>query len=165
MEWPVRMQEPKSHERPIGFWIKAADRLLDDAIDALHARADFTRRRWQVLNAVARQGPCAPERIVEALHPMLCPDEITSELKVLADMRMVEISADRTTLTETGRGRLEALVRRQDGLRRRAVEGIDAEAYATTLSTLARIVANLSGLSGEPSGSGSRIRDANSRES
>ena len=39
--------------RPIGFWLKLVDRLLDERLD--ETLGDLTRRHWQVLN-VLQQG-------------------------------------------------------------------------------------------------------------
>lgn len=140
----MNTSNPNPGVRPIGFWIKAADRVLDAAVDAMHAEAGFTRRLWQVLNTIAAHAPCLPETIADALRPMLRADEIEPELQALADRKIVELSGGRLRLTEEGRGSLAELSRRQEALRRRVAEGIDADAYATTIATLARIVDNLS---------------------
>lgn len=130
--------------RPIGFWIKAADRALDRAVDDLHEREGLSRRLWQVMNAVAEDGPVAGGRIAAVLAPMLAEDEVATALAELESRALVGPAEGGLRLTAAGSSLLAALAARQEGLRSRVAAGIEPAAWATTVATLSRIVANLS---------------------
>jgi hypothetical protein len=39
-----------SPHRPIGYWLKEADRLITERVNAVQAANGVTRTQWQVLN-------------------------------------------------------------------------------------------------------------------
>ena len=41
--------------RPIGFWLKLVDRLIDDGFARTLEEHGVTRRQWQLLNVLSRQ--------------------------------------------------------------------------------------------------------------
>src|SRR3954451_17939799 len=43
-------------ERPIGWWVKRLDTLLEEALDSVVAGEGLTRRHWQVLHLLAGGG-------------------------------------------------------------------------------------------------------------
>jgi hypothetical protein len=61
--------------RPIGFWLKLVDRLLDERLGV--ALGDLTRRHWQVLNVV-QQGPVNQAGIDERVRPFLTAGATTT---------------------------------------------------------------------------------------
>src|SRR5918999_1264765 len=46
--------------RPLGFWLKLVDRLLDEGFERILAGAGLTRRHWQALTTL-QQGPATVE--------------------------------------------------------------------------------------------------------
>ena len=40
-------------ERPIGWWVKRLDTLLEEALDSVVAGEGLTRRHWQLLHSLA----------------------------------------------------------------------------------------------------------------
>jgi len=133
-----------SSNRPIGFWIKAADKALDDAIDTIHAAEDIARRGWQVMNTVARMEPVAPEAIVETFAPMANRPQILGEIEKLENDGLIGLAECRYRLTGEGRELHARLEARQAAFRRRAMANIDEDDHAAAIRCLERIVANLS---------------------
>ena len=43
-----------AEDRPLGYWLKQVDRLLDDAFDRVLRDEGVTRRHWHVLNVLRR---------------------------------------------------------------------------------------------------------------
>ncbi len=64
-------------ERPIGFWLKLVDRLIDDSFDATLGQAVLTRRHWQVL-AMLRNGPATLQQLDAETAPFLGSCERTT---------------------------------------------------------------------------------------
>ena len=42
-----------AEERPIGWWVRRLDALLEEAVDAVVTGEGLTRRHWQVLHSLA----------------------------------------------------------------------------------------------------------------
>ena len=129
-----------TERRPIGYWLKEVDRLLEDDFSQQLASERLTRRHWQVLNTLAA-GAASQAEIDGALEPFLTPHE-PSTAAVVADL------ADRGwvaghTLTAAGRAAHDAISDRVRANRRRLTEGVSAEEYATAVAVLERMADNL----------------------
>ena len=66
-----------AERRPIGFWLKLVDRLIDEGFDAVLGDAGLTRRHWQVLNLLQTE-PATLQRIDTQLAPFLRGAEATT---------------------------------------------------------------------------------------
>ncbi|MEU7531260.1 MarR family transcriptional regulator [Saccharothrix sp. NPDC042600] len=108
--------------KPIGYWLKHLDALIDAAFDNALAATDLTRRHWQLLNE-ARAGALPDDPLV--------PDLV--ERGWVADGR----------LTEAGEQTVHATASRVDGVRTTLMTGLTAEDYAATIATLEKMAANL----------------------
>jgi DNA-binding MarR family transcriptional regulator len=131
--------------RPIGYWLKHLDRLIEDAFERTLAAEGLTRRHWQVLN-VLRRGPAPPAEVAGALDPFLGDDPSAGETVTggLAARGWVRLLGDgRLELTGQGREGHAALGRRVEALRRRAARGVSEQEYASLIATLRRMAANL----------------------
>ena len=71
-------------QRPIGFWLKLVDRLIDDAFDAALGQAGLTRRHWQVLSLL-QEAPATVQQTDAQLAPFLDGDQPTTR-PVLDDL-------------------------------------------------------------------------------
>ena len=70
--------------RPIGFWLKLVDRLLDEGFDRLLGDRGLTRRHWQALTAL-QDGPATVGELDTRLAPFL-DDQEPSTRPVLDDL-------------------------------------------------------------------------------
>jgi DNA-binding MarR family transcriptional regulator len=130
-------------KRPIGFWIKAADRALDKRGDAIHARHGFSRRRWQVLSLIVQTEPVHTGDLVARLAPMMAEPAARDEIAVLAQRGIVTETSGRLATTPTGRALHDRLAAEQMAFRRQAMAGIADADYAAAVRTLERIVENI----------------------
>jgi hypothetical protein len=64
----VHVMTIPTDRRPIGFWLKLVDRLIDERLDG--TLGDLTRRHWQVLNVV-QQGQVDQREIDTRVRPFL----------------------------------------------------------------------------------------------
>jgi len=138
-------------QRPIGFWLKLVDRLIDERFDALLGQAGLTRRHWQVLNEL-ENGPATLRRLDAALAPFLDAEEPTTR-PVLEDLSargwVTWADQDRVALTEAGAAAHADLLAKVSANRRQAAAGISAEEYGATVDVLRRMAGNL-GWTSEP---------------
>lgn len=60
----------RDERRPIGYWLKHLDRLIEGNFERTLASDGLTRRHWQVLNTLST-GSRTEAEIVDALAPFL----------------------------------------------------------------------------------------------
>ncbi|MEU4290718.1 MarR family transcriptional regulator [Kribbella sp. NPDC026596] len=124
--------------KPIGWWLKEVDRLLEDSFERVLAADGLTRRQWQALNAAA-----GPESIAAALAPFLTGDP--AELAAVTDPLVERGWLSGDELTAAGLEALEALTAKVQALRRRVTAGVSDQEYGATVGVLRRMTENLRG--------------------
>ena len=132
-------------ERPIGYWLKAADRAITERVDAAQRADGVTRLQWQVLNTISEGTHRSRGQIVAALHMFLDEPSLDTVLTALrSNGWIVEDTGGDISLTGAGRQAHARILARQEEVRQRLMRGISADDYATVLEVLKRVVANLS---------------------
>ena len=63
--------------RPIGYWLKHLDRLIERSFESTLASEALTRRHWQVLNT-SHARPSTHAEIASALAPVLGDDPVAA---------------------------------------------------------------------------------------
>ena|SRR5215472_2338661 len=132
-------------QRPIGYWLRHLDRLIEDNFSRTLAGEGLSRRHWQVLNTVAR-GPASPAELTSALDPFLRDDPAGLATTVDDLLQRGWIGHDpegRLCLTPQGRiahQRTHEAVQETRGL---VLRGISAGEYAAVIGVLTRMAANL----------------------
>jgi hypothetical protein len=123
--------------KPIGWWIKEVDRLLEGSFEQVLAADGVSRRQWQALNA-ARNG----EWIEGALSPFLAgdPAELAAATGSLTARGWL---GDAGRLTPAGATALAALGEKVQAERRRITNGIVDSEYLQTVDVLRRMALNL----------------------
>jgi DNA-binding MarR family transcriptional regulator len=132
-------------ERPIGYWLKAADQAITARVDAAQRADGVTRLRWQVLNTISEATDRSRDQILAALHMFLDEPALDTVLTALRNNGwIVADTSEDISLTEAGRQAHARILARQAEVRQQVMRGISADEYATVLRVLKRIVANLS---------------------
>ena len=131
--------------RPIGYWLKHLDRLIEDTFSRALAEQGLTRRHWQVLNTLARE-PAGPAELTKALDPFLRDDQ-AGQATVVADLINRDwVSRDhdgRLRLTPDGRTAHQRTQEQVQQTRERMVHGISAGEYTAVIDILTKMAANL----------------------
>lgn len=122
--------------KPIGWWLKEVDRLLEASFEQVLATDGLTRRQWQALNAAA-----GPESVATALAPFLTGDP--AELATVTDPLAERGWLSGDELTPAGRVALAALTTKVQEQRRRVTTGVSDDDYAATVDVLRKMAANL----------------------
>ena len=131
--------------KPIGFWLKELDRLIEGTLDRALADEGVTRRDWQLLNAL-EPAPAPREQVIEALRPFwgVEADEPDAVLEGLITRGWaLRDPADRFSLSPEGDAARAALLEKVKQLRAAIADGITPEQYNTTIDTLGRMAENL----------------------
>ena len=133
-----------SSERPIGYWLKKLDRLIDEQFEEQLGEAGLSRRQWQVINLLEGDPRSVPE-LQSELEPFLQedPDDLTDALSGLVTRGWVASQDNIVNLTETGQAQLKLIEAKVTELRQASMAGISPEEYQTTIDVLARMASNL----------------------
>lgn len=119
--------------RPLGFWLRVVDRLIEREFDAAFATEGTTRRDWRILNVLAGDID-APELLERLQH---------KKLRGLVERGWVTESEGAWTLTDEGRAAKERLGDVVIGIRTKVAGSVPDEDFATTLRTLESIAREL----------------------
>ena len=131
--------------RPIGFWLKLVDRLIDEQFASTLEEHGVTRRQWQLLNVLSRESATV-EQLDAAVAPFLSSDDAESSaehLTELIDSGWVSATVDGYELLDRGRGAFERLTVVVATQRTVAAEGVTANQYEQTVAVLERMARNL----------------------
>jgi DNA-binding MarR family transcriptional regulator len=130
--------------RPIGYWLKKLDRLIDRQFELQLSTARLSRRQWQVLSLLENNPRSVPELEAE-LEPFLqgVAQELSDALAGLVTRGWAESRDNIVNLTETGRAQFEIVKATAAEVRQTLMRGIPPEEYRTTIDVLARMAANL----------------------
>lgn len=132
-------------QRPIGFWLKLVDRMIDEQFASTLDEHGVTRRQWQLLNTLARQ-PSTVEQLTESVAPFLAADgseSVVEHLTELIESAWVDATPTGYELTERGRGALDRLIAVVTAQREIASKGVTEQDYAVTVAMLERMARNL----------------------
>ena len=132
-----------SEGKPIGYWLKLVDRLIDEQFAATLDEHGVTRRQWQLLNVLAN-GDATLSELDVAVAPFLNPDAQESSAEHLAELvesSWVTLSASGYSITEQGSGALAGLsevVTRNHETLAVGVEQVEFDAALVVLERMAR---------------------------
>jgi DNA-binding MarR family transcriptional regulator len=131
-------------ERPIGYWLKKLDRLIDQQFERQLEESGLTRRQWQLLNLL-EDGPRSTPELQSELEPFLQddPDDLSDALAGLVTRGWADSQENVVTLTETGRAQFGLVKAKVAALRQALTAGISADEYQAAIDVLARMAANL----------------------
>jgi hypothetical protein len=90
-------------ERPIGYWLKKLDGLIDAQFERQLGEAGVSRRQWQLLNLL-QDGPRSAPELQTELEPFLneTSDELDEALSGLVSRGWVDSQDNVVSTTETG---------------------------------------------------------------
>ena len=130
--------------RPIGFWLKLVDRLLDERFAAVLEEHGVSRGQWRLLNVVSEGGATA-EEVERAVAPFQTDDgmSVSDQLAELIESDWVVFGGIEYRLTERGASAHARLAEVVGELRTGSTDGISGEDYEHTVQTLERMARNL----------------------
>lgn len=131
--------------RPLGYWLKLVDRLIDEQFASTLEEHGVTRRQWQLLNVLSRE-PATVEQLDAAVAPFLSADDEESSVDHLTELiesGWVDATPTGYDVTERGRGAFERLAEVVATQRTVMAAGVTEDEYTQTISVLERMARNL----------------------
>ncbi|PJJ73646.1 hypothetical protein CLV46_3240 [Diaminobutyricimonas aerilata] len=132
-------------QRPIGYWLKLVDGLIEGRFADLLEEHGVTRRQWQLLNLL-RRGPADVHRLDAAIAPFLAAgagESSAEHLTELIESGWVAATPAGYELTDRGSVAVTRLGEVVDGMRDSIGRDVADEDYARTVTTLERMARNL----------------------
>jgi hypothetical protein len=129
-------------QRPIGWWVKRLDTLLDEAVDTVVAAEKLTRRHWQVLHSLA-QGPVREPALHADLADVGSPGELAVVVADLIGRGWAVSGPGGMGLTPDGALAHDRVARSVGRVRRHVADGLSRQEYERTVLVLARMVENV----------------------
>ena len=135
--------------RPIGFWLKLVDTLLDERFAEVLDEHGVSRGQWRLLNVVA-DGGATGDDIEQAVAPFTTDEgmPVSAQLEELIESDWVQLAGSEYRLTERGAKAHTRLAEVVGELRAGSTDGVSSDDYELTLATLERMARNL-GWTGE----------------
>ena len=128
-------------ERPIGWWVKRLDALLEEAVDAVVTGEGLSRRHWQVLHSLAT-GTEQEAEVRSALADF--PGDVDAVVSDLVGRGwVVRRGTGGVGLTPEGSAAHARVSRAVGRVRRHAADGLSRNEYERTILVLSRMVANV----------------------
>jgi hypothetical protein len=131
--------------KPIGYWVKHVDGLIERHLDSALAADAVSRREWQVLNLLDRAA-ASEAAVVEALRPFWTPGARSAAdvLQGLAARGWSERDGSGSVrLTPAGAAARAALAERVQAFRTAMTAGIAPAQHAATVESLRLTAENL----------------------
>ncbi|TBN58093.1 MarR family transcriptional regulator [Glaciihabitans arcticus] len=135
-------------QRPIGFWLKLVDRLIDEQFASTLEEHGVTRRQWQLLNVLSR-GPATVHQLDAAVAPFLAnrgegvSESSAEHLSELIESAWVDATQAGYELTERGQAAFRRLADVVAEQRTTVARGITDAEYLATVDVLSRVAHNL----------------------
>jgi len=132
-------------QRPIDYWLKLVDKLINEHFTRTLEEHGITPRQWEMMNLLSSR-PASQDELDKALAPFppeLEVSSLTEELAELVESGWLARHDSRYELTERGLTtyqRLEPVVRSSNEAIARGISGQD---YSTMMAVLERIAINL----------------------
>ncbi|SEO60567.1 MarR family winged helix-turn-helix transcriptional regulator [Trujillonella endophytica] len=127
-------------QRPIGWWVKHLDALLEDVVDTAVAGEGLTRRHWQVLHSLA-EAPADEAALASSLADF--DGRVPAIAADLYGRGWVDRTTGALTLTAEGRTAHERLERAIGRVRRHVADGLSRQEYERTVLVLRRMAENI----------------------
>ena len=131
-------------QRPVGYWLRLVDGLIDDQFARTLDEHGVTRMQWQLMNVLAR-GQASVEMLDAAVKPFLSGSGETTidHLTELIESAWVDATPTGYELTDRGHGALDRLTNVVSAQRTEMAAGVTEDEYFTTTRTLERMARNL----------------------
>ena len=134
-------------QKPIGYWLRHTDEVITEHVDGVLSDNGFTRSRWQVLNIVYQAGTITMGGVFNTMQTFIDARQLEEIIHRFVEegwlVKFGEGVASQLTLTDAGKAQRETVFKLQSEVRRRAMQGITEQEYATVIEVLQRIVKNL----------------------
>lgn len=128
-------------EKPIGYWLKEADKLITEKVNENLAKYNLTRFHWQVLNTIKNKDAITKAEILHLLQNFIDENKLNQILDDFQKRIWIKEDSD-IQITEEGKNAFKEILESQQQTRMQLFEGLTMEEYETTIKVLKQVVKN-----------------------
>jgi hypothetical protein len=131
--------------RPIGFWLRLVDQLINEQFESALADFSVSRQQWEILNVLS-PGPSTLTRLNHELEPFLetvGSKSATEQLAGLISRGWVDVAFEYYELTGAGAVEHAEMHRLVAKKRTAAIAELDEGDYAITVRSLEQVARTL----------------------
>jgi hypothetical protein len=130
--------------RPIDFWLKLVDTLINERFSALLEEHGVSRHQWELMRLLST-GNATQQQLDEDLAPFLAASSTPTvdQLAELADSGWVDQHGDDYALSERGATAFERLSAAVNRANEAITQDVEAADFDTALRVLERMAVNL----------------------
>lgn len=128
-------------EKPIGYWLKEADKLITEKVNENLAKYNLTRFHWQVLNTIKNKDAITKAEILHLLQNFIDENKLNQILDDFQKRIWIKEDSD-IQITEEGKNAFKEILESQQQTRVQLFEGLTMEEYETTIKVLKQVVKN-----------------------
>lgn len=132
--------QPNVH---IGYYLKKLDNLLTQKIDSIHKANGITRVEWQILNGIAEKPHMERDDLLGIMKEFTDRSTAQNLIDGLEDKGLIAGSKE-LKLTASGQKTHTTSLKMQKEFRNKAMQGLTQKDYEKVISTLDKIIQNLS---------------------
>lgn len=135
-------------EKPIGYWLKEADKLITAKVNENLAKYNLTRFHWQVLNTIKNKDTVTKEEIFQLLQNFIDENQLQQILNDFSSRNWIiqredgKLNQSFIQMTEEGNRSFKEILEAQQKTRKQLFEGLTMEDYETTIRVLKQVVEN-----------------------
>lgn len=131
------------NEKPIGAWVREADDTFSRLVRKTLNYGVFNRIDWQLLNFIHEKETVAQEDIHELLLFFTTRKDIDKVIKRFEKEGLTMRTGSQISITKKGEAAYHEALTIQEEIKRKAMIGVSAEQYNTTIKTLKAVMDNL----------------------
>lgn len=132
----------KQKDRPIGFWLKEADRAITERVNRGLEELGLTRFHWQVINVLYENESVSRKEILDILAHFLDDIKLNQILSDFAKNEWITARKNTVVITNKGKAAYGEVRAAQQKIRMDLFTGLTKDEYETTMKVLKKIVEN-----------------------
>lgn len=133
----------QTQKLPIGYFIKQSDDLLTKGINEIQSESGLTRTDWQILNSIAEKELTDKTELTTLMRPFADENSVNVILTKFKTHLLINEKDNKLFLTEKGVELHKTCFEKQKLFRETAMLDITEQQYQQTISTLQKIIENL----------------------
>ncbi|HEY9261343.1 hypothetical protein [Chitinophaga sp.] len=139
------MQSDITKKLPIGWYLKEADSLITQYINAAFESFGLNRFHWQVLKQIDKHGKISKALFYHQVSRFLSESELEEILATLVSREWILQEGDMYSFTATGKSEFENISALQDKNHEKILAGTTTDEYLATINFLEIIIKNMGG--------------------
>jgi hypothetical protein len=130
---------------PIGWYLKEADSLITQYVNASFESFGINRFHWQLIKNISLHGKICQSLYYHQVSRFMTEAELAEIFASLVERHWIAQDGDMYSFTEAGKTAFALIEEKQMENRKHMMEGTTQEEYDITIGFLERVIRNMGG--------------------